>query len=114
MNRIFFSMALLLVVPLTSLGGGGNISDRVEVGQTKEQITQQLGRPYQMEKLKKLSHYIWGPEEEFWDKIPEGMMLEVWRYISPEGRLNLYFMDGSDKLAYKAFAPKGRIYESGK
>jgi len=64
--------------------------------------------------LKKQSRPTWGPEEGFWDEIPEGTMLEVWRYISPEGRLNRYFMDGGDKLAYKAPVPKGRIYESGK
>ena len=39
-------MVLLLVIPLTCFGSGGNISDRVAVGQTQEQITQELGRPF--------------------------------------------------------------------
>ncbi len=114
MNRKIFLIVLLLLVPPASFAAGENISDRVEVGQTREQITHELGRPHKIEMLKKESRPIWGPEEEFWDEIPEGTMLEVWRYISPEGRLNLYFMNGGDALAYKAFAPKGVVYESGK
>jgi len=114
MNRKIFFIVLLLLIPPASFAGGENISDRVEVGQTREQLAHELGRPDKIERLKKQSRPVWGPEEEFWDKIPAGTMLEVWRYTSPEGRLNLYFMDGGDTLAYKAYAPKGVVYESGK
>lgn len=114
MNRTFFPILVLLVISLVCIAGEGNIFDRVQTGQTKEQIRKKLGEPHEIKLLMKQSGPIWGPEEEFWHKIPERTKLEVWRYKNPQGQLNLYFMDGGNTLAYKAYAPKGVVYESGK
>ena len=41
-----------------------------------------------------------------------GAKLEVWRYKDEKGQLNLYFVHGSNLLSFKAFVPKGVVYET--
>lgn len=84
----------------------------VQVGQTRQEIKNILGDPCETKIIKKTVEHIWGPEEEFWDKIPNGTKLEVWRYKSDAGNLNLYFTGNNNHLDYKAFAPEGVVYES--
>lgn len=86
----------------------------IEVGLSKTEIRALLNEPYEIKTFEKSGNPIWGPEEEFWDKIPHGTKLEVWRYKSERGHLNLYFINLEDHLAYKAFAPKGVVYEPSK
>ncbi len=85
---------------------------KIEAGQPKQTILKILGNPYKMQNTVKHDEYIWGREEAFWDKIPMGVQLEVWSYNFPDGYLNLYFVNGSEELNYKAFAPKGVVYET--
>jgi len=85
----------------------------VQVGQTKQEIKKRLGEPYEIKFIKKTAGPIWGPEEEFWDKIPNDTLLEVWSYKSDEGHLNLYYTGtNNNRLDYKAFAPIGVVYEA--
>jgi len=84
----------------------------VQVGQSKEDITKALGKPYEILTITKTKGPIWGPEEEFWDKIPNGTELEVWRYKDTTGNLNLYFKGDKKRLDYKAFALEGVVYEA--
>jgi len=86
------------------------VADKLQKGQTKEAITKLLGEPVRKRITGKNHKYIWGPEEEFWDRIPMGTRLEVWEYEFSDGHLNLYFIDGKNHLDFKAFAPKGVIY----
>lgn len=102
----------ILVFALPASAEGQDISQVVQVGQTKQQIKKVLGDPYEKNIVKKSGKPIWGPEEEFWGKIPDGTKLEVWRYKNDAGNLNLYFTDDNNHLDYKAFAPKGVVYES--
>lgn len=88
-----------------------DIFQSIKIGQTKEDIKKILNDPYETKTFEKTGKPIWGPEEEFWDKIPNGAKLEVWRYKSENGHLNLYFIDAGDHLTHKAFAPKGVVYE---
>lgn len=85
----------------------------VQTGQTKEEIKKALGEPYEIKTIRKTKGPIWGPEEEFWDKIANDTELEVWRYKNATGNLNLYFKGDKKRLNYKAFAPAGVVYESG-
>lgn len=86
------------------------VRDKIIKGQSKPEITALLGEPSEKKMIAKTNKYIWGPEEEFWGKIPMGTRLEVWKYKFPDGLLNLYFMDEGEHLEYKAFAPKGVVY----
>jgi len=79
----------------------------------KEDVERVLGKPYEILTITKTKGPIWGPEEEFWDKIPNGTVMELWRYKDATGNLNLYFKAGDNRLDYKAFAPQGVVYEAG-
>ena len=86
------------------------IKTKIKAGQSKQTVREKLGPPDMIISSVKSNKYIWGPEEEFWDKIPMGAKMEVWRYTFSDGGLNLYFIDGSEKLDHIAFAPKGVVY----
>ncbi len=79
-------------------------------GQSKQSIIELLGEPLRRTITVRQDKVIWGPEEEFWDNIPVGTRLEVWRYEFSDGNLNLYFIDEGEQLDYKAFAPRGVVY----
>jgi len=87
-----------------------DVEGKIEKGQSKQAIIKLLGEPLEKKYIVKSEKFIWGPEEEFWDDIPMGTRLEVWRYEFSDGNLNLYFVDYGDNLDYKAFARKGVVY----
>lgn len=105
-------LSLLLAFSVMSCSEEQDTFQLVRAGQTKQAIKNILGEPYEIKITKKIAGPIWGPEEEFWDKIPNGSTLEVWRFRSNAGNLNLYFIGNKNHLAYKAFAPQGVVYES--
>ncbi len=106
---ILFALALLFI----SCGKKNeNAFQLVQAGQTKEDVKRILGKPYEISTITKTKDPIWGPEEEFWGKIPNGTELEVWRYKDATGNLNLYFKGDKKVLAYKAFVPAGVVYEA--
>lgn len=86
------------------------IRTKLKVGQANQTVRERLGPPETIINSVKSNKFIWGPEEEFWDKIPMGAKMEVWKYAFTDGGLNLYFIDGSEKLDHIAFAPKGVVY----
>ena len=102
----------LLVIFLTSCKEDQINYQQLQIGQTKQEIKILLGTPYEIASIIKTKGHIWGPEEEFWSKIQNGTKLEVWSYKNDTGHLNLYFTSDNNHLAYKAFAPKGVVYES--
>lgn len=83
---------------------------KIESGQTRQTIIRLIGNPQEKRMATKRSKNVWGPEEEFWDRIPMGAHLEIWQYQFSDGRLTLYFVDGSDTLDFKAFHPDGVVY----
>jgi len=103
---------VIIILLASSCSEKKNTSTLVEIGQTKEQIRKVLGEPFEIRNFNKTSTVIWGPEEEFWDKIPNGKMLEVWHYKDSNGQLNLYFVERNDYLSYKAYVPNNVVYES--
>ncbi|MBI4698105.1 MAG: hypothetical protein HY758_04155 [Nitrospirae bacterium] len=87
-----------------------DVEDKIKQGQSKQATIELLGEPVLKTTFIKRNKNIWGPEEEFWDKIPLETKLEVWKYEFSDGNLNLYFVNGEESLGYKAFAPKGVVY----
>jgi len=65
------------------------VEEKINKGQSKQAITELLGEPFEKKVIVKRNKYIWGPEEEFWDDIPMGTLLEVWKYEFSDGHLNL-------------------------
>jgi hypothetical protein len=93
-------------------GSFNQVRTKISIGQSQQTIRELLGPPDEIINSVKRDRYIWGPEESFWDKIPIGAKLEVWRYEFSDGGLNLYFVNESRELDYIAFAPKGVVYEA--
>ncbi|KAF0143546.1 MAG: hypothetical protein FD156_2521 [Nitrospirae bacterium] len=87
-----------------------DVESRIEKGQSKKEIVKLLGESVEKKFIVKSKEFIWGPEEEFWDKIPMGTRLEVWRYEFSDGNLNLYFLNEGERLDYRAFGRKGVVY----
>ncbi|MBI5674303.1 MAG: hypothetical protein HZC48_00545 [Nitrospirae bacterium] len=108
----FLICALFIISPPSASHADpySEIEGKLKEGQTKEKIIELLGKPLAKKIIIKSSRFIWGPEEEFWDKIPMETQLEVWEYQFSDGHLNLYFINAGDRLDYKAFAPKGVVY----
>lgn len=114
MKKIVGVAFVLLVLVGVYLGEDKEDAFRMVLpGVTKDYIKARLGEPYEKLSFPKTKDAVWGPEEEFWDKIPNNSVLDLWRYQDDTGHLNLYFKEGDERLAYKAFAPKGVVYESG-
>lgn len=112
MNGHAVRLLLASVWMLISCTEEHDISQLAQIGQMKQAVRQALGEPYEIKIIKKLAGPMWGPEEDFWDKIPNGTRLEVWRYKSEAGHLNLYFAGDENRVSYRAFAPRGVVYES--
>ena len=89
-----------------------NLPEKIEIGQTKEEIKKILNEPDQIEKIKKTTEIIWGPEELFWEEIDIGTRLEVWVFQIQDSLLRLYFINDQKKLSYKMTVPQNVVYES--
>lgn len=111
-QRLLFLVSFLTLI-LTGCGESSQMARQIEVGYTKFEVTKVLGTPDETSRYQKTEEQIWGPEESFWSDIPMGTRLEVWRYKSDGGSLNLYFLDNESVVSYKAFAPEGVVYEPG-
>ncbi len=88
------------------------IVDSVQVGMTKAEVRQLLGKPEIVDTIEKNTEIIWGAEEAFWAELPLGVTLEIWIYEREENEVRLYFIDESDTLSYKIIALKDAVYES--
>lgn len=110
--QIYFMVALFLF--FSSISGCvkhySEVKEKIKKGQSRQTIIELLGKPLEKKIIVKSNKFIWGPEESFWDKIPMGSRLEVWKYAFSDGLLNLYFLNEAEQLEYIAFAPKGVIY----
>ena len=113
MNVKALILLSVITISIISCNKEQDVSQLVQIGQTRQEIKKILDDPYEVKIIMKSGGHIWGPEEEFWDKIPNGTKLEVRRYRSDTGNLNLYFTgNNNNHLDYKAFAPQGVVYES--
>lgn len=107
-------LAIVLAIVLVALAAGRAEAQQpgdLVIGSSKALIVAVVGEPDARETLVKGAEPIWGPEEAFWHEIPNGIRLERWIYQEEAGRYHLYFRAGQDGLAYKAFLPKGAVYE---
>lgn len=93
-------------------GADSNKFELIAVGAKKEQVNVILDDPDEVRQFIKEDSHIWGPEEAFWYDIKAGTELEMWRYNNAYGSLALYFVNGESVVSYKAFAPRGVVYEA--
>jgi len=105
------AVLFLLVLPAVSLAREySKVSGLIHKGLARQEIVKILGEPVERGITAKTNRFIWGPEEDFWDRIPMGTSLEVWKFQFADGTLRLYFINSAEALDFTAFAPKGVIY----
>lgn len=85
----------------------------IRVGATRGEVFATFGPPPRQQSLHKTSEVIWGPIESFWSEVPLGSTVEVWAYPVEGGEVELYFVDGSDRVQGTGFAPDGAVFEPG-
>jgi len=103
-------LAAGLVAGLTCLAAP-EASD-FRVGATREELLASFGAPARQQSLVKTGAAIWGPIEEFWDQVPLDSSVEIWSYPVADGSVELYFIDGSDRVQGTGFAPEGAVFEA--
>jgi hypothetical protein len=80
------------------------------VGATRQQVLESFGAPSLRQTYSKRDDAIWGPIEDFWARIPLNSTVEVWSYQVNGGTVELYFVDESERVQGKGFAPEGVVY----
>lgn len=103
------------VVLVWLAGTGCDAPPRAEdfrVGATRSEVLEAFGAPSRTQSLRKVDAAIWGPIEDFWPRVPDGSRVDVWTYRVDGGDLELYFIDGSERVQGLGFAPEGAVFEA--
>jgi hypothetical protein len=89
-------------------------AEEFRVGATRSEVLEAFGAPLQKQSFRKTHEAIWGPIEDFWPRVPDGSSVDVWTYRVEGGDLELYFVDGSERVQGLGFAPEGAVFEAGR
>lgn len=98
-----------------ALGGGCSkppAAGEFDVGATREALRDAFGEPMDRQEFHKTSAGIAGPIEDFWSRVPLYSTVEVWTYRVEGGTVELYFIDGSERVLGTGFAPQGAVFEA--
>lgn len=82
-----------------------------QVGASRSEILAAHGAPARKQSLTKTGPAVWGPIEDFWPRVPLGSSVEIWDYPVEGGTLELYFVEGSERVQATGFAPEGAVFE---
>jgi hypothetical protein len=93
------------------------------IGMDRSAVRERFGEPLRSHEMRKTDDAVWGPIEDFWSRVPMGSAVEIWSYPTTHewaegsgqrdtGITELYFVDGSDEVAARGFAPGGVVYEA--
>ena len=82
----------------------------VEVGTSKADVISQLGDPDETRTIFKQTEFVWGPEEDWWDTLKMGDSIEIWTYQYPEGKYQLYFINGSENVNFETVIDKDVVF----
>jgi hypothetical protein len=83
-------------------------------GLSRAQLLDRFGPPAHRKSFHKTGEGIWGPIENFWPSVPRGRTVEIWTYPVHGGSVELYFVDGSERVQGAEFSPEGAVYEGGR
>lgn len=81
------------------------------VGATRAEVLASHGDPERRQTLRKVDESVLGPIEDFWPSVPDGNTVEIWAYPVEGGTIELYFVDDSEHVKGKGFAPSGAVFE---
>lgn len=103
---------MLLALALVCLGcEGPPAAAEFRVGASRSEVLERHGPPVRTQTFRKQDDAIWGPIEDFWGRVPHGSSVEVWVYPVEGGTLELYFVDGAERVQGTGFAPEGAVFE---
>lgn len=105
-NLVLFILAVSVVLACSNSPRPGDF----KVGATRQQVLDSFGVPSLRQTYSKQHDAIWGPIEDFWARVPLNSNVEVWSYQVEGGTLELYFVDESERVQGKGFAPEGVVY----
>lgn len=105
-DRLLFILALSFVPGCSNYPGPGDFN----VGATRQEVLESFGAPSSRQTFTKQDGAIWGPIEDFWMQVPLKSTVEVWSYEVKGGVVELYFVDESERVQGKGFAPEGVDY----
>ncbi len=116
---------LILIVFIASCTDTTPLHSEFHIGTSREDIISRYGVPTRIQTFTKQGQAIWGPIEDYWDKVPQGSTVEIWAYRSKinlegtdesyaeTGETELYFVDSSNTVNAIGFHLDGAVYESG-
>ena len=84
----------------------------LRAGASREEILESFGPPVRKQSFSKKNQAIWGAIEDFWSKVPPDGIVEIWAYRVDGGTIELYFVDGSQRVQGTGFAPHGAVFEA--
>ncbi len=105
-NRALFILAVSFVLACSNSPRPGDF----QVGATRQHVLESFGVPSLRQTYSKQDDAIWGPIEDFWARVPLNSSVEVSSYQVKGGTLELYFVDESERVQGKGFAPEGVVY----
>ncbi len=105
-SRVLFILAVSVVLACSNSPRPGDF----QVGATRQQVLESFGAPSLRQTYSKQDDAIWGPIEDFWARVPLNSTVEVWSYQVKGGTVELYFVDESERVQGKGFAPEGVVY----
>jgi hypothetical protein len=103
-------IAVVFGVALTACSDAAAPSD-FRVGATRTEVLSSHGDPERRQTLRKVDKSVLGPIEDFWPRVPDGSTVEIWAYPVEGGTIELYFVDDSEHVKGKGFAPSGAVFE---
>lgn len=120
MRYVIFS---ILIVFIVSCADRTPLHSEFYIGTSRDEITSRFGTPTRIQTFTKQGHAIWGPIEDYWDRVPQGSSVEIWSYRSKlnlegadesyvqTGETELYFVDSSNTVNAIGFHFDGAVYE---
>ena len=103
---------LILAVSIFLACSNSSRPSDFRVGATRQAVLESFGAPIRQQTFSKQDDAIWGPIEDFWVRVPLNSSVEVWSYQVKGGTVELYFVDKSEWVQGKGFAPEGVVYEA--
>lgn len=114
MRRLLASRVPLIVALLLGPACSETpLASDFRVGATRAEVLEAFGTPSQEQSFVKTGDAIWGPIEDFWSRVPLESSVEIWAYRVEGGTVELYFVDGSERVQGTGFAPEGAVFEAG-
>ena len=84
-------LSILLTMLVSGCGGADRAAEKIEVGQTRQEVRDALGEPDRTDEFPLPEAATFGPQEELTGKVPVGQPVEEWVYERGSEEIYLWF-----------------------